>query len=89
MVPSRQGEHFPQDSLAKNRTTLRHALTASVVSSITTIAPDPSIEPASPIGRASKGKSKCSSKNQGADPPPGMNIFSSFPFRIPWQKFSP
>ena len=45
-VPSRHGAHLPQDSREKNLTTLWHALTMSVFSSMTTIAPDPSIEPA-------------------------------------------
>jgi len=83
VVPSRQGEHFPQDSRAKNRTIRRQAFTASVVSSMTTIAPDPSIEPAAPTVRPSSGRSTCSGKNQGAEAPPGMNILSSLPLRIP------
>src|SRR4029450_10584410 len=41
VVPSRQGVHLPHDSRAKNRTTRQAALTASVVSSMTTMAPEP------------------------------------------------
>ena len=61
LVPSRHGVHLPQDSRAKNRTTRHAAFTASVVSSITTMAPDPSIEPAAPTAPASRGRSRCSS----------------------------
>ena len=82
-VPSRQGVHLPQDSRAKKRTTRRQALTASVVSSITTMAPEPSIEPAPPTTRPSSGRSTCSGKNHGADAPPGMNILSWWPLRMP------
>jgi hypothetical protein len=83
LVPSRHGVHLPHDSRAKKRTTRRQAFTASVVSSMTTIAPEPSIEPAPPTGRASRGRSRCSSKNHGAEPPPGMNILSWWSFRMP------
>ena len=89
VVPSRQGVHLPQDSRAKKRTRRRAASTASVVSSITTTAPEPSIDPASPTGLASSGRSRCSGKNQGAEPPPGMNVFSSRPSLIPRAKLSP
>ncbi len=61
LVPSRQGVHLPQDSRAKKRTTRWQARTASVSSSITTMAPEPSIEPALPTAPASSGRSRCSS----------------------------
>ena len=88
-VPSRHGEHLPHDSLAKKRTRRWQAFTASVLSSMTMMAPEPSIDPAAPTSAASSGTSRCSSKNHGAEPPPGMNIFSSCPSRMPWQKSSP
>ena len=65
LVPSRHGVHLPHDSRAKNRTSRRQAATASVVSSITTMAPEPSIEPAAPTGRPSSAMSRCSGKNHG------------------------
>ena len=74
---------MPHDSRAKKRTTRRQARTASVVSSMTTIAPEPSIEPAPPTTRPSSGRSTCSGKNQGAEAPPGMNILSWLPSRMP------
>ena len=89
LVPSRQGAHFPHDSLAKNLTTLWQALTMSVVLSITTIAPEPNIEPAWSTAVFSKGRSRCSSKNHGAEAPPGMNALISLPFLIPFPYFSP
>ncbi len=60
-VPSRHGVHLPHDSRAKNRTTRRQAFTASVVSSMTTMAPEPSIEPALSTVTFSSGRSRCSS----------------------------
>ena len=60
-VPSRHGVHLPHDSRAKNRTIRHAALTASVVSSMTTMAPEPSIDPAAPTAPASSGRSRCSS----------------------------
>jgi hypothetical protein len=84
-VPSRQGVHLPHDSWAKKRTTRWQARTMSVVSSITMMAPEPSIDPAPPTAPASSGRSRCSSKNQGADAPPGMNALSLRPDRMPPQ----
>ena len=55
----------------------------SVVSSITITAPEPSIEPAAPTGLLSNGKSSCSGRNHGADPPPGTNVFSARLSRMP------
>ena len=46
-VPSRQGEHCPQDSWAKKRTADASASTMDVVSSITITPPDPAMVPAS------------------------------------------
>ena len=42
-------------------------------SSITTIEPEPSIEPALPTASWSRPRSSCSGPNHGADTPPGMN----------------
>ena len=61
----------------------------SVVSSITMIAPEPSIEPAAPTSLFSNGRSSWSGRNHGAEPPPGTNAFSSLPSRMPWQNSSP
>ena len=80
----------PRDTASTCRTTRgrrteRSAGTPSprrCVSSITTMAPEPSIEPAAPTARPSSGRSTCSGKNHGADAPPGMNILSSWPSRI-------
>ncbi len=47
-VPSRQGVHWPQDSRSKKRTRRQAARTMQVVSSMTTIDPEPSIEPPPP-----------------------------------------
>ena len=55
----------------------------SVVESITTMAPEPSIDPAASTAALSSGRSRCSSVNQGADAPPGMKAFRSPPPRIP------
>src|ERR671916_857321 len=70
-VPSRHGVHLPHDSRAKKRTTRQAALTASVVSSITTMAPEPSIDPAAPTAPASSGRSRGPPKKPGAEGPPG------------------
>jgi hypothetical protein len=83
VAPSRHGVHLPHDSRAKNRTMRHAALTTSVVSSITTMAPDPSIDPAAPTAPVSSGRSRCSSKNHGADTPPGMNALSRLSWRMP------
>jgi hypothetical protein len=85
VVPSRHGVHLPQDSLAKKRTMRQAALTTSVVSSITTIAPEPTIEPALSTVGLSSGRSRCSSKNHIAEAPPGMNAFTARPPRTPPQ----
>ena len=47
----------------------------SVVSSMPTIAPEPSIDPSLSTTVFSRGISRCSSKNQGAEAPPGINAF--------------
>ena len=52
-------------------------------------APEPSIEPAAPTSLPSNGRSSCSGRNHGADPPPGTNALSSWPSRMPWQNSSP
>src|SRR3954463_15522766 len=44
-APSRHGVHCPQDSWWKKRVMRQAARTAHVVSSITTIDPEPSIDP--------------------------------------------
>ena len=59
--PRGQGVHFPHDSRAKNRTIRHAAFTMSVVSSITTMAPEPSMEPALSTVGLSSGRSRCSS----------------------------
>ncbi len=83
VVPSRHGEHLPHDSRAKNRTMRSAAFTMSVVSSITTMAPEPSMDPALPTAPASSGMSRCSSKNHGDEAPPGMNALMALPWRMP------
>ena len=46
--PSRHGVHWPQDSREKNLVMRQAARTTQVAESMTTIAPEPSIEPAAP-----------------------------------------
>src|SRR6266705_2694954 len=45
-LPTRHGTHLPHDSLRKNRTLLRAMSSMQVPSAHTTMAPEPSIEPA-------------------------------------------
>ena len=52
-------------------------------SSMTMIAPEPSIEPASAIELASSGTSTWSAVRTGTDEPPGMTAFSSRPSGMP------
>ena len=52
-------------------------------SSMTMIAPEPSIEPASAIAFASSGVSIWAAVSTGTDEPPGMTAFSWRPFGIP------
>ena len=52
-------------------------------SSMTMIAPEPSIEPASAIAFASSGVSSWSAVSTGTDEPPGITAFSCRPFGIP------
>jgi hypothetical protein len=61
VVPSRHGVHLPHDSWAKKRTIRAHAFTASVVWSMTTTAPEPSMEPALSTVAFDSGRSRCSS----------------------------
>ncbi len=56
----------------------------SVVWSITITAPEPVIDPAAPTTLPSYGRSSWSGRNHGAEPPPGTNVFSSLPSRMPW-----
>ena len=74
--PSRHGVHCPHDSRQKNRVIRHAARTTQVVSSITTIEPDPSMDPASPTSSWPRGRSRCSGPNHGADTPPGMMALS-------------
>ena len=85
VVPSRHGVHLPQLSRAKNRTMRQQAFTMSVVSSMITMAPEPSMDPARSTVGLSSGRSICSSVNQGADAPPGMNALSRRPGSSPLQ----
>ena len=69
---------------AQKKRVIRHAArTTQVVSSMTTIEPEPSIEPASPTSSWPSGRSRCSGPNHGAETPPGMNALSSRPSRMP------
>ena len=52
-------------------------------SSMTMIAPEPSIEPASAIECASSDTSIWSAVSTGTDEPPGMTAFSSRPPEMP------
>ena len=74
--PSRQGVHWPQDSRAKNLVIRQAARTMQVVVSMTTIEPEPSIEPASPTSSCPSGRSRWSGPNHGAETPPGMKAFT-------------
>src|SRR5205823_186844 len=75
-APSRHGVHWPHDSWWKKRVMRQAARTAQVVSSMTTIDPEPSMDPALPTSSWSRGMSILSGPNHGADAPPGMNAFS-------------
>ena len=67
---------------------IRHAArTMQVESSIATIDPEPSIDPASPTSSWPSGRSSLSGPNQGAETPPGMIAFSSRPPLIPPPSF--
>ena len=85
VVPSRHGVHLPHDSRAKNRTILQHAATMSVDWSITTMAPEPSIDPALSTVGLSSAMSRCSGKNHIADAPPGIKALTLPPLRTPPQ----
>ena len=77
-MPSRQGVHCPQDSWAKNRTIRSAARTTQVVSSMTTTAPDPSIEPALAVSSLVTGRSRWSAGHEpgsgGSARDPGLEL---------------
>ena len=81
--PSRQGVHWPQDSLWKNRVSRQAARTMHVVSSMATIEPDPSMVPFLPTSSWSRGMSRCWGPNQYDEAPPGMKALSSRSPRMP------
>src|ERR1017187_10635719 len=54
--PARQGTHLPHDSLRKKRTEFKAMSSMQRLSAQTTIAPEPTIEPASATALKSKGK---------------------------------
>ena len=81
-VPSRQGVHWPQDSCAKNFAMFVTAFGMSVVSSITMIAAEPSIDFAAATPSKSMGRFSISfAVRIAADAPPGMTALS---FRPPF-----
>ena len=69
--PTRHGTHLPHDSSRKNRRTFTAAASRSVPSAMTTIAPDPSMEPASCSVPKSSSTSSWSGPMKLEDAPPG------------------
>ena len=81
--PTRHGTHLPQDSSRKNRSTLTAAASRSVPSAMTTIAPDPSIDPAACTVPKSSSASSLSGPMKFEDAPPGWMAPSGLPLRHP------
>ena len=69
--PTRHGTHLPHDSSRKNRSTFTAAASRSVPSAITTIAPEPSIEPAACSVPKSSSTSSWSGPMKLDEAPPG------------------
>src|SRR3989338_11303876 len=71
-LPSRHGEHWPQDSCAKNRSATYSAFTMHVVSSMTMTPADPASDPALASESKSLGTSHSDAVRMGVDIPPGI-----------------
>ena len=83
LEPTRQGTHLPHDSSRKNRSTFVAAASSSVPSAMTTIAPDPSIDPASASVWKSSGTSSWPGPRKFDDAPPGWIAPSCLPPATP------
>ena len=77
--PTRHGTHLPQDSSRKNRSTLVAAASRSVPSAMTTIAPEPSMDPAACSVPKSSSTSSWSGPMKLEDAPPGWMAPSGLP----------
>src|ERR1700760_4384185 len=82
--PTRHGTHLPQDSLRKNCVELIAMSSMQRPSAHTTIAPDPTIEPASASALKSSGKSTIEAGKYPDDGPDGANPTIFFPPVIPF-----
>src|SRR4051812_23762896 len=71
--PTRQGTHFPQDSLRKNFTELSAMSNMHVPSAQTTMAAEPTIDPAFETVLKSNGRSSLSGGKYPDDGPDGAN----------------
>src|SRR6266700_3997364 len=69
--PTRQGTHLPHDSLRKKRTAFTAMSSMQRPSAQTTIAPDPTIEPAAATAFQSSGSSAMDAGRYPADGPEG------------------
>src|SRR4030043_234430 len=79
--PSRHGTHLPQDSLAQNLRKNSARSTIQVSVSITTMPPDPIMEPALVNDSKSIGKSN---KLSGKQPPEGPPVWTALNFLPSW-----
>src|ERR1039457_889109 len=81
--PTRHGTHLPQDSLRKKRTELRAMSSMQRLSAQTTMAPEPTMEPASATALKSKGKSSIAAGRYPEDGPEGANASRLLPSITP------
>ena len=90
LLPTRQGTHLPQLSWRKKPSTFVAAASRFVESSITTSAPDPSIEPAFGSASKSSGTSSASGPRKFDEAPPGCTAPSRpLPVTPPAASMSP
>ncbi len=83
LVPTLHGTHLPQDSSAVNSRKNLAVLTIQVLSSITTIPPDPTIAPVFSMASYVTGISRNSSGMQPPEGPPNCTALNFLPFCKP------
>src|ERR1039457_6334407 len=81
--PTRHGTHLPHDSLRKKRTEFKAMSSMQRLSAQTTMAPEPTIEPASATALKSKGKSSIEAGRYPEDGPEGANASRVMPSITP------
>ncbi len=81
--PTRHGTHLPQDSLRKNRTEFKAMSSMQRLSAHTTIAPEPTMDPASATTLKSSGRSSMLAGKYPEEGPEGANPSSARPSGTP------